>query len=180
MNIIDIPLDSVPFDQLGDHIARLKEYLRSADDPNEAAANGSTCISIALLFCNEEEGIDILQSLLARGGNPNLPSPFQNYLACVTAATSLAPLEYLIDAGLELNEVYTAAPGFLLTEDRPFTMLDYALDLRAYLGKNRKPLAALTNKYAGGGFGQRRLFVENVIGLLQTHGAKRAADQTAE
>jgi hypothetical protein len=59
MSVIDTPLDAVPFEQLPEHI-RQKEYLRNASDPNETAINGQTCVSIALTFCNNDEGIGIL------------------------------------------------------------------------------------------------------------------------
>jgi hypothetical protein len=177
MSIIDIPLDSVPFEDLGDHISRLKEYLRNATNPNEVASNGETCVSIALIFFKSEADVAILQSLLARGGNPNLPTPIRNFLRYMNAATTVAPLQYMIDAGLELNRVYTAEADFLSTGHHPFTMLDYAMDVRACLNKNRKPLSALAHKYAGTGLGARRRFVDDTISLLESHGAQHAPEQ---
>lgn len=175
MSIIDIPLTDVPFDQLGRHIEDLKEYLRRADDPNEAGSNGQTCVSIAVQFCNTDDGIQILWSLLDRGGDPNRPNPIANFVGYTASATSLKPLEYMIDAGLELNEVYDPIPDLLGDGDCPFTLLDYVLSVQAYLNKNRKSLDHLANKYAGG-LGPRRRFVDDTIALLIRHGAKRAEE----
>jgi hypothetical protein len=175
MSIIDIPLSDVPVESLQTHIQQLKDYLRNALEPNETSVDGSTCVSISLQFCDTEEGIQVLTSLLERGGDPNLPSPIYNFVTFTTVASSVAPLEYMLDAGLRVGDVYEPTAGLLSDGERPFTLLDYVLDIQVYLNRNRKTLGALADKYAGG-LGKRRRFIENVIELLTAHGAVRASE----
>lgn len=175
MSLPELPNEVTSWEQVADYLTRLKSYLLNTNDPNEASANGRTCVAHAIGLCNTEEGIVILKSLLGKGGNPNLPSPFDNFQNYNMVAKSIEPLELLISAGLELNHVYTAEPGFLFTGDRPFTILDFAIDIQARLNKNRKSWSSLAKKYAGG-IGSRRRFIDDTVTLLESHGAKHAAD----
>jgi hypothetical protein len=121
MSIIDIPLDSVPHERLREHIQKLREYLSNAPDPNESAPDRNTCVSIAVRWCLDERGIETLGSLLARGGNPNLPSPWANFLSYTLVAKSTVPLEMMIDAGLRLNDIYEPmSPPYGVRSGLPF------------------------------------------------------------
>ena len=84
-------------------------------------------------------------------------------------------LDMLIKAGLRLNDVYTVDPALLPTgRMAPLTLLDYALDIETYLNTRNKSFHALVEKHAGPLTGRRR-FVADVISILKSHGAVRAA-----
>lgn len=141
MSILDVKLTDVPFAELEDHVGHVKDYLRRTAQPNAVSATGDTAVSIALRFCNTEDGIQILRSLLDSGGNPNLPNPLRNFLTYTTVATTLVPLRYMSEAGLELNCVFAPKAGILMEGERPLTLLDYVCDIREYLNRNRGSLA---------------------------------------
>jgi hypothetical protein len=176
MSILDRQLGEVPPEQLREHIIKLKDYLRNVADPNETSINGQTAISIALLFCFEEEEADIIGSLMSKGGNPNIPCPFQNFVRYTLGAKKISILQHMIDGGLQLNNTFTAEPEFNYLGSQPFTILDYTLDIQSQLNKNRV-WASLAKKYAGG-IGQRRRFIDETIALLKSHGAKQASELT--
>jgi hypothetical protein len=174
---MDTPLDSVPAEELVEHIKGLREYVRNASDPNETGPNGRTCVSLALSFCGERDGVDILRSLLAKGGDPNRPTAVQNFITYTLVAKTTSPLALLISSGLDVNQIGTATGDSAFTGNGPFTMLDYALNIRAYLKKKRKSLSALANEHVGSGsFGARRQLIDDTIALLQAHGAKSASE----
>jgi hypothetical protein len=176
MNPLDIPLASVPPEQLVDHVRALKAYVRDVADPNATGDSGFTCLRIALSFCNTEDGEHLVTSLLERGADPNRPTAFANFYVFMLTATRITPLEHMIRAGLKLNEVYSAEPGVLPTgRSDSFTLLDLALDVEAYLNTRTKRFTDLVEKHAGPLTGRRR-FVADVIALLRSHGAIRAED----
>jgi hypothetical protein len=179
MNAFDTPIASVPHERLMDHMVALKEYLLTAPDPNAANADGQTCLLMALGFCVGEDGERLVASLLERGADPNRPSAMANFSVFMTAAKRVSPLERMIEAGLKLDEVYTVEPGLLPTgRGGEITLLDYALDVEAYLNKRTKNKAFVrtVEKHAGPLTGRRR-FVADVIELLRANGGASAADK---
>jgi hypothetical protein len=160
-----------------DHVAALRQYLLTTPDSNAANVDGQTCLQLALAFCVDEDGERLAASLLERGADPNRPSPLANFSTFMTAAKRVSILERLIEAGLKLNEVFTVEPG-LLPNGRSgrITLLDYALDVEAYLNKRtaNKAFVRTVEKHAGPLNGRRR-FVADVIALLRANGADSAA-----
>jgi hypothetical protein len=179
MNPFDTPIASMPADRLVDHVTALKEHLLTTSDPNAANAEGQTCLLMALGFCVGEDGEQVVASLLERGADPNRPSAMANFSTFMTAAKRVAPLERLIGAGMTLNDVYTVEPGLLPTgRGGRITLLDYALDVEAYLSRRTKNKAFVrtVEKHAGPLSGRRR-FVADVIDLLKANGATSAANE---
>jgi hypothetical protein len=171
MNPLDTSLDAVPPDHLIEHMRRVKEFIRTTSDPNTASPDGQSCLLFALAFCAEGDGEDLVQSLLDRGADPNRPSALAVFQIFMTAANRVEALDRLIRAGLKLNEVHAVEAGSLPTgRGGAVTLLDYAMDVNAYLGL-RKAQAA--QKRAGPLRGRRR-FVTDVIAMLKAHGAVRA------
>jgi hypothetical protein len=169
------PIEAVPPEELSEYIEELKVHLRNSNEPNQLVQKNLSWISIAIIFCRDEDGIDLLRSLLAKGGDPNQPSPFSNFFQYTLSADSTEPLVLLISAGLNLNQVYAAQPGFLLSEERPFTILDYALDIQKELVKNKRVLSGAQKKF-GVNMNSRQRFINETISLLKSHGAKCAAE----
>ncbi len=179
MNPFDTPIASIPPERLLDHVVALKEHLFTTSEPNAANADGQTCLLMALGFCVGEDGEQLVASLLERGADPNRPSAMANFSTFMTAAKRVAPLARLIGAGMELNDVYTVEPGVLATgRGGRITLLDYALDVEAYLNRRSKNKAFVrtVEKHAGPLSGRRR-FVADVIELLKANGAASAADE---
>ena len=174
MSPLEIQLSSVPPDQLEEHFRRLKDYLRDTMTPNVPGLDGQTCLRLALVFCNDEGGEERIASLLKRGADPNVPNPFVNFQTFMMVAKCTEPLAMLIDAGMRLNEVYTADPALMPTGRRGhFTLLDYALDIEDYLNKRSKRFVEQLEKHAGPLSGRRR-FVADVIAMLKSHGGVSA------
>jgi hypothetical protein len=154
---------------------RVKEFIRTTSDPNAASPDGQSCLLFALAFCAEGDGEDLVRSLLDRGADPNRPTAMAVFQTFMTAANRLDALAWLIRAGLNLNEVHTAEPGSLPTgRGGRVTLLDYAMDVDAFLGlRNVKAAERRVGPLRG-----RRRFVADVIAMLKAHGALRAV--TAE
>jgi hypothetical protein len=179
MNPLQVPIASVPPEELLDHMAALKAHLIAAPDPNAANVDGQTCLLLALGFCIDEEGERLVTSLLERGADPNRPSAMANFQTFMTAARQVAVLERLIEAGLNVNGVYTIEPGLLPTgRGGRITLLDYALDVDAYLNRRVKNDAFVrTIKKHAGSLSGRRRFVADVIAVLKANGAVSAMDE---
>jgi hypothetical protein len=169
------PFLTVPPEERSEYIEKLKVHLRNTNEPNELVQKNLSLVTLAIILCRDEDGIDILRSLIARGGNPNIPTPFNNFLHYTLGGDSTEPLVLLIDAGLNLNQVYPAQPDVLLSEERPFTVLDYALDIQKELTKNKKVLSGIKKKF-GVNMNSRQRFIDETISLLKAHGAKCAAE----
>jgi hypothetical protein len=171
MTPLDLSLESVPPEQLTEHMRRLREFIRTTPDPNASGPHGRTCLLFALAFNAEGDGKGIVKSLLDRGADPNRPSAFDVFGTFMTVGKHVEVLESLIRAGLKLNEVYTVEAGSLPTgRGGRVTLLDYALDVQAYLtGRQSKPKKR-AEPLAG-----RRRFVADVISLLDVYGALSAA-----
>jgi hypothetical protein len=179
MNAFDTSITSVPPERLMGHLAALKQHLLATSDPNAVNPEGKTCLLMALGFCVFDDGDGLVTALLERGADPNRPSPIANFSTFMTAAKRVEPLERLIRAGLKLDDVYTVEPGLLPTgRGGQITLLDYALDVEAYLNRRarNKAFVRTVEKHAGPLSGRRR-FVADVIALLKANGAGSAADQ---
>lgn len=120
MNPRDVPLSSVPPDQLAEHIRQLKEYIRETTDPNRPGHDGQTCLRLALAYCNDEGGEDRIASLLERGADPNRPNAFVYFQTYVPTCPS-----------------------------GRITLLDYVLDAEAYLNRRSKGFIKFAEKHAG-------------------------------
>lgn len=174
MNPLDVPLSSLPPDQVAEHVRRLKEYIQDPPDPNVLGHDGQTCLRVALAFCNDEGGEDRIASLLQRGADPNLPNAFVHFQTYIMVAKRTEPLAMLIKAGLRLNDVYTIDPAYVPTcPSGRITLLDYVLDAEARLNKRSKRFVKFVEKHAGPLTGRRR-FLADTVAMLRSHGAVRA------
>lgn len=176
MSVFDFPTPGLTARDMLAEKQRVQGYIRQAPDPNEAGENGRTLLTLALMTCFEGEGEDLVWDLLGRGADPNQPSAWANFTGLLTVSCSLPLVREFVGRGLRLNDVYEAAEwqaGGLLAG--PSTVLDYAYAVRDYVAPKRKAVNRLANKYAGG-LGKRRRFIDETIALLETSGAKRAAD----
>ena len=134
---------------------------------------------MALAFCNDLDGETRIASLIERGADPNLPNALVNFQTYTTVAQRTQPLELLIKAGMRLNDVYTIEPALMPTHrEGPITLLDFALDIEAYLNTRSKAFQRLVQKHAGPMTG-RRSFIAETIPNSRDHGAVSAPEAGA-
>ena len=171
MSPLDVPLETIPPDQVAAHLDRVKEFISTTDQPNAMGADGRTCLFWAFTFCLEPDGEERVAALLKRGANPNLPTALANFVTFMTAAKRTDLLELMLEAGLELNGIYEVDSAFMPTQRAGHcTLLDYAMDVEAYLNKRSQRSIKLIEKHAGPLTG-RRLFVAKVIAMLKAREA---------
>ncbi len=175
MNVFSFPTPGASADQLVAEMHRVREYLQNAADPNEASRDGRTLLLLALVLYSHGDGEPLVVSLLERGADPNQPTPWANFIMLVSVSESLGLVRKFIERGLRLNDLYEASYAQGGLTDGPSTLLDHLYGIRDYISPKRKKLNAQANKYAGG-LGKRRRFIDETIALLESHGAKRAAE----
>jgi hypothetical protein len=174
MSVFDFLSRAWP-DDLVDQMHLVRDYIRNAQDPNEAGANGRTLLSLALILCVVGEGEALVTELLERGADPNRPSAWTNFTQVLRLSNSLPLVKKFVDCGLRLNEVYSVSIENGGLSEGPSTLLDHLYAIRDYISPRRKQLNALLDKHAGG-LGKRRRFIEETIAMLESHGAKRAQE----
>ncbi len=178
MNPFQYLYDDATGETFVERARRVVEYLRTAADPNEEGESGRSLLTLAITMQLLSGCDDVAAELLDRGADPNQPSPMNIVIALVRSTKVERPplplLEKLIAKGMELNNVYDIDDPYLPCKG-PSTILDF---LDASLGKlspRRKTLNALANEYVGG-LGSIRSFLAEAIALVESHGAKRAAE----
>lgn len=175
MTPLDVSIATIAPDQLEAHVADIKRFICETNEPNAIGADDRMCLSWALAFCYEPNGEERVASLLKRGADPNLPTAWSNFVTFMTAASRTEPLQLMIEAGLDLNAVYELDDELMLTQPAgSYTLLDYALNVEAYLNRRDKRWVKKIDKHTGPPTG-RRLFVAEVIAMLKEHGATSAA-----
>ena len=174
MNPLSLSFNSVPHDQFDAHLQRVMDHIRDTDQPNFVGAEGQTCLLLALALVNTEGGDARIGSLLQRGADPNLPTAMANFQAYMTNAKQTNALAMLIDAGMKLNVIYAVEPETMPTQRAGLcTLLDYALDVEAYLNRRSKRFIKTVEKHAGP-LSSRRRIVTDSIELLRSRGALSA------
>lgn len=175
MNVFDFPVSGATLSEVISHKQQVQDHIRNAADPNETGGNGRTLLELAIMTCFEGRGEDLVSDLLRRGAEPNRPSPWAIFVGVLMMSNSVSLVKELLDHGLRLNDVFEVeeATGGLV--NGPSTILDHAYAVRDYIAPKRKKIDALANKYAGG-LGRRRRFIDETIAVLESAGAKRAAD----
>lgn len=175
MSVFEFPSNCDTADEIIAQKLQVQKYIRTAADPNEIGSNGRTLLQLALVCCFEGAGESDVSDLLDRGADPNKPTAWANFTALLLASNSIALVKKFIETGLRLNDVYDIDPETGGMTIGPATLLDHAYAIRDYISPKRKKVNALANKYAGG-LGKRRRFIDETIALLESSGAKRAAD----
>jgi hypothetical protein len=175
MNAFESSPPGASWEEVTDWGRRVRQYIRNAADPNEAGDDGRTLLLTALAFCSTAEGEQLVTSLLDRGADPNKPTAWAIFTTLITVSNSLPLVKKLLDNGLRINESYevNCADGELV--DGPATILDHLYAVQNRIAPARKRLNALASDHAGG-LGKRRRFIAETIALLESHGAKRAAE----
>ena len=178
MSIFSFPIPGATTAEISAARQKVHEYVRTAGDPNEAGENGRTLLLMALLTCFEGDGEAIVADLLARGADPNRPSPWATFTTLLTVSESVSLVRLFIESGLRLNDVYEVdgqAGGII---HGPVTLLDHLDAIWAQISPKRKNYDALAKRHAGG-LGKRRRFIQETITLLESAGAGRSCEREA-
>lgn len=161
---------------------KVVEYLRAAPDPNEEGESGRNLLTLALIMQLLTGCENLAAELLDRGADPNQPSPMSNLIMLVRNLklenSPIPLLKKFIEKGMELNNIYDLNDPHLPRKGQS-TLLDLLDAWQGTMSPKRKTLNALADKYVGGLGGIRGSFTE-AIALLESHGAKRAADMLPE
>lgn len=175
MNVFDIPDLEWPLERLQEHMRRVKEYVRTAADPNETGPNGRNLLILAIPFLVESSDDSIVADLLQRGADPNTPSPWATFTYVVGACNSISLVRKFIEHGLRLNDVFDVPAANAVFTRGQSTLLDYMLGIRSYLTSKTKNVSAAVEG-SSGNLSQRRQFIDETIALLELRGAKRAIE----
>jgi hypothetical protein len=178
MNVFEFDPAGLSWEEIAEQQRLRRQYIRDALDPNEAADDGRTLLLLAVCYCSTQEGQELFLGLLDRGADPNKPTAAAIFTSLLMASSSMPLVEKLVEKGLRLNDVYESNEFCRASED-VFTLLDYLYWICGKISRKRKALNALSDKHAGG-LGERRQFIEDVIALLESHGAKRAKELNEE
>ena len=150
MSVFEFPPVGESFAELLAAKKAAENYIETAKDPNEAGPNGQTLLMLAIQMCFEGNGESTVSRLIARGANPNLPSAWTNFVALLTTTNSIELATQLINAGLELNEIYETNRDAGDFCNGRATILDHVYGIREYISPKHRKRTELATRYAGG------------------------------